>query len=265
MNELHPAQKLTWLEAAELVQNLVEDVLHKEISCKMRWEDDSYWTLYSDTYKFSLHELEQLLRSVPATKTTWEETIPQEGTGCRSVGMELSRLMLKQVLHGDWVHEYCTEEAIWLLDFHSCVSESPLTPTLQLPGVRVALKDLKSQNDLLAYLKKHGSTHTSLMEFCEEYQETYHNDLCWPYPISDGVHMGTYLIPVKEGILSLPYDCVDSEDYEVFLPEDACLCDANAMQIFLEEWNSFSTALCQAMENMAWTLRILRKTKQVGF
>lgn len=262
MNELHPAQKLTWLEAAKLVQNLVEDVLHKEISCKMSLEDDNYWTLYSDTYKFSLQELEQLLRSVPATKTTWEETIPQEGTDSSSVGMELSRLLLKQALHGDWIQEHCTEEAIWLLDFHSCVSESPVTPTLRLPGVRVALKDLKSRIDLLTYLEKHGPTHTSLMEFCEEYQETYHNDLCWPYPISDGVHMGTFLVPVKEGILSLPYDRVEYEDYEVFIPEDACLCDANALQIFLEDWNSFSTELSQALENMAWTLRLLRKTRQ---
>ena len=176
MEMLYPAQKLTWMEAAELVQNLVEEVLHRGISCKMNLEDDSYWTLYSDTHKFSTQELKQLLRSVPATKTTWEETIPQEGTDSSSVGMELSRLLLKQALHGDWIQEHCTEEAIWLLDFHSCVSESTLTPTIQLPGVRVALKDLKSQIDLLAYLKKHGPTHTSLMEFCEEYQETYHNE-----------------------------------------------------------------------------------------
>lgn len=263
MNELHPAQKLTWMEAAELVQNLVEEVLHRGISCKMNLEDDSYWTLYSDTHKFSTQELKQLLRSVPATKAAWEETIPQEESDSSSVGMELSRLLLKQALHGDWIHEHCTEEGIWLLDFHSYVS-NPVTPTLQLPGVRVALKDLKSQIDLLTYLDEHGPTHTSLMEFCEEYQETYHNDLCWPYPISDGVHTGTFLVPVKEGILSLPYNRVEDEDNEIFIPEDACLCDANALEIFLEDWISFSTELSQALENMAWTLRLLRKRRQEG-
>ena len=264
METLYPARKLLWQEAAESVQTLVEDVLHKEVPCKMRSEDDNYWTLYSETHKFSVQELEQLLRAVPATKDAWEETIPQDGTDSYSVGMELSRLLLKQALPGDWLQEYCTEEGIWLLDFHYCSSERSLTPTLQLPGVHVDLKDLKSKRDLLKYLELNGPTRSSLMEFCEEYQEKYHNDLCWPYPISDGVHMGTFLIPVKEGILSLPYDRVEFEDYEVFILGDARLCDAETMELFLEDWNSFSRELSRAMESMAWTLRFLRKTRQEG-
>lgn len=67
--------------------------------------------------------------------------------------------------------------------------------------------------------------------------------------------MGTFFVPVKEGILSLPYDRVEREDYEVFTLEDACLCDATSMEVFLEDWDSFSGQLCQTMSNMAWTLR----------
>ena len=54
---------------------------------------------------------------------------------------------------------------------------------------------------------------------------------------------------------SLCYDRVEREDYEVFTLEDACLCDATSMEVFLEDWDSFSGQLRQAMENMAWTLR----------
>ena len=64
--------------------------------------------------------------------------------------------------------------------------------------------------------------------------------------------MGTFFVPVQEGILSLPYDRVEREDYEIFTLEDARLCDATSI---LEDWDSFSGQLRQAMENMAWTLR----------
>ena len=124
------------------------------------------------------------------------------------------------------------------------------------------MKDLKSQRELLDYLEKHDPTHSSLMDFCEEYREKYHNDLCWPYPISDGNHIGTFFIPVQEGILSLPYDRVEREDYEVFTLEDACLCDATSMEVFLEDWDSFSGQLRQAMENMAWALRHLEQKNE---
>ena len=82
------------------------------------------------------------------------------------------------------------------------------------------------------------------------------------YPISDGNHMGTFFVPVKEGILSLPYDRVEREDYEVFTLEDACLCDATSMEVFLEDWDSFSGQLRQAMGNMAWALRHLEQISE---
>lgn len=259
MDKLVPTRKLAWSEAAERAQDFVKEVLHKEIPCQMALEDDTYWTLYSPTYKFSTQELEQLLQAVSATKAAWEEAIPQEGEASCSLGIELSRLLLKQALHGQWSQEYCTEEGLWLLDYCSCGAQRP---ALRLPGVWVNWKDLKSQRELLDYLVKHGPTHSSLMDFCEEYREKYHNDLCWPYPISDGKHMGTFFVPVKEGILSLPYDRVEREDYEVFTLEDACLCDATSMEVFLEDWDNFSGQLRQAMENMTWALRHLEQISE---
>lgn len=259
MEQLYPTRKLTWPEAAKLAQKRVEEILHKEVPCQMALEDETYWTLYSPTYMFSTKELELLLQAGRATKEVWEEAIPQEGNASRSLGMELTRLLLKQALHGQWSQEHCTEEGLWLLDYCSCGAQRP---ALRLPGVWVNLKDLKSHRELLDYLVKHGPTHSSLMDFCEEYREKYHNDLCWPYPISDGNHMGTFFVPVQEGILSLPYDRVEREDYEIFTLEDARLCDATSMEVFLEDWDSFSGQLRQAMENMAWALRRLERKNE---
>lgn len=259
MEQLYSTRKLTWPEAAKLAQKRVEEILHKEVICQIALEDETYWTLYSPTYMFSTEELELLLQAGRATKEVWEEAIPQEGNASCSLGMELTRLLLKQALHGQWSQEHCTEEGLWLLDYCSCGAQKP---ALQLPGVWVDLEELKSQKELLDYLEKHGPTHSSLMDFCEEYREKYHNDLCWPYPISDGNHMGTFFVPVQEGILSLPYDRVEREDYEIFTLEDARLCDATSMEVFLEDWESFSGQLRQAMENMAWALRHLEQKNE---
>ena len=125
MEQLYPTRKLTWPEAANLAQKRVEEILHKEVSCQMALEDETYWTLYSPTYMFSTKELELLLQAGRATKEVWEEAIPQEENASRSLGMELTRLLLKQALHGQWSQEHCTEEALWLLDYCSCGAQKP--------------------------------------------------------------------------------------------------------------------------------------------
>lgn len=109
---------------------------------------------------------------------------------------------------------------------------------------------LKSKQELLEYLRKNGATHSSLMDFCEEYIEQYHNELCWPYPISDGEHLGTFLVLVKEGVLSLPYDEANEENYEILLIEDAKLCDEDSLELFLDDWILFSDDLCGALREM---------------
>ena len=55
---------------------------------------------------------------------------------------------------------------------------------------------------------------------------------------------------------------MEREDYEVFTLEDTCLCDATSMEVFLEDWDSFSGQLHQAMENTAWALRHLEQKKR---
>ena len=125
MEQLYPTRKLTWPEAANLAQKRVEEILHKEVSCQMALEDETYWTLYSPTYMFSTKELELLLQAGRATKEVWEEAIPQEENASRSLGMELTRLLLKQALHGQWSQEHCTEEGLWLLDYCSCGAQKP--------------------------------------------------------------------------------------------------------------------------------------------
>ena len=109
---------------------------------------------------------------------------------------------------------------------------------------------MKSKDEAILYLRENGSTHSALMDFCLDYQERYHNELCWNYPISDGKHLGTFFLLVEEGVLSLPYDNADKEDYELFCLEDARLCDGESMAFFIDDWDSFDQDLRSAMQNM---------------
>lgn len=122
---------------------------------------------------------------------------------------------------------------------------------IKIGGMELKMEELRGRQELLDYFNEHGPTHSALMDFCEEYQEKYGNELCWPYPISDGKHLGTFFVLVREGILSLPYDDADKVDYELFCLDDATLFEDYAdMEIFMEDWKLFHNDLLEAMTAM---------------
>lgn len=122
---------------------------------------------------------------------------------------------------------------------------------IKIGNMKLNMEELKSRQELLDYFQENGPTHTALMDFCEEYREKYGNELCWAYPISDGKHLGTFLVLVKEGILSLPYDDADKVDYELFCTDDMAMFEDYAdMDIFMDDWNLFHNDLLQAMTAM---------------
>ncbi len=122
---------------------------------------------------------------------------------------------------------------------------------IKIGDLTLNLEELRSRQELLDYFNENGATHTVLMDFCEEYREKYGNEFCWPYPISDGKHLGTFFVLVREGVLSLPYDDADKVDYELFCMDDMALFEDYAdMEIFMDDWNLFHSDLMQAMTAM---------------
>lgn len=122
---------------------------------------------------------------------------------------------------------------------------------IKIGGLEVDLEELRSRQELLDYFQENGPTHSALMDFCEEYREKYGNELCWPYPISEGKHLGTFLVLVREGVLSLPYDDADKVDYELFCMDDMRMFQDYAdMEIFMDDWKLFHEELMAAMTGM---------------
>ncbi len=126
---------------------------------------------------------------------------------------------------------------------------------MKINGTEIDASKLITKEELLAHLRENGESDRALADIRERYQNEFGNELIWRYPISDGKHMGTFIVTVQEGFISLPYDAADREDYELLELDDAAMFDADDMQVFIDDWQSFSDDLMSAMTDM---LRILR-------
>lgn len=75
---------------------------------------------------------------------------------------------------------------------------------------------LATMAEVLELLSEGGATFTALEPVRNSYTDLPGDELCWSYPFCADGHMGCVLLPVREGILLLPYDSVDRETYEQF-------------------------------------------------
>jgi len=125
---------------------------------------------------------------------------------------------------------------------------------MTINGIQIDPSKLMQKDELLEFLRENGESDRALAHIRERYQTEFGNELVWLYPISDGKHMGTFIAAVKEGFISLPYDAADKEDYELLVLDDAAMFDEDAMQIFIDDWQSYSDDLISSMTEM---LRIL--------
>ncbi|MFR1108882.1 MAG: hypothetical protein ACLSD8_07570 [[Ruminococcus] torques] len=243
------AIQLSWHEASHAVATEMSALLHKKIDCRAFLDDEIYWAVSLENERLSFEELLFLIRSVGNQQEVIEENIDgDEAIDLSSIGTMLSEELLRKSLGIRWQQTLATEKHLTLV---GVTEEKPsVSPIITIDGCTIQTDLLKSKDELLAFFEKNGATHTSLMDFCEEYRTQYQNELCWAYPISDGKHLGTYLILVREGILSLPYDEATEEDYEIFCVDEMRMFDAPTMKCFMEDWKTFSDDLFNAMSNM---------------
>ena len=121
-------------------------------------------------------------------------------------------------------------------------------------GIHIDKGKLISKTELLDFLRENGEDDRALAGIRAYYHNDIGNELIWHYPISDGKHLGTYIVIVREGFICLPYDSVDREDGELLILDDAAMLDTDCLQFFIDDWRSFSDDLLCAMTDM---LRIL--------
>lgn len=148
-----------------------------------------------------------------------------------------------RALHGQMVED----DALWLIGFVSSETR-PYTVSGLLRSLNP--DTLMSAKEVLTYLKDNDSTDRTLSDIRLRYYAAHGNELCWRYPICDGIHAGAFILATKDGYLSLPYNSMDEEDYEILVLDDAVFHDPASLTTFLSNWEDFSADLTDAMREM---------------
>lgn len=239
--------RFSWEEIADLISGQVKEILDEKYYLRVWPEDLDFWGIRARYGTFSLRQLNQLLDAVHASEEERQDSLPEDSEYTHGFGMTLGRRLLKSALQADWARELVDDDALWLIGFTSAKT-NPYTATGLLRNLNTSA--LLSKDEVLTHLVNNGGTDVALGDIRMQYYTAHKNELCWRYPISDGVHAGAFILVVKEGYLSLPYNSVDEEDYETLVLADAVLHNAESMSTFLSDWELFSTDLADAMREM---------------
>ena len=111
--------------------------------------------------------------------------------------------------------------------------------------------DLPTMKELIAKIVENGGTDAALAKLREEQHEKYHNELIWRYPISQGDAAGGFIMPVREGILWIPYDEMEKETGEILLTDNADLLDEEACETLADEYDRYADELCDVLRQAA--------------
>ena len=243
----YEAYRLAWDDIAKLLSDQIKAVLGRRFLLRVWPEDQGYWGARALHGLFSVADLNRLLDAVQADAETRMETLPEDSEDVHGFGMTLGSLLLKAALQADWKCEMVEDDALWLIGFVS----SETRPYTVSGLLRTLNPDtLMSAKEILTYLKDNDSTDRTLSDIRLRYYAAHGNELCWRYPISDGIHAGAFILATKDGYLSLPYNSMDEEDYEILVLDDAVFHDLASLTTFLSDWENFSADLTDAMREM---------------
>jgi len=109
---------------------------------------------------------------------------------------------------------------------------------------------LMTKDQVVDYLKTHGENYSSLSEIRTRYEETLGFDPVWNYQHCSDCFPGFFIVPVQEGFLSVPYDSVDSDDFEIIVTDNIILLSADDLHTLLDLYRSYAMDLMRAMDEM---------------
>lgn len=135
-----------------------------------------------------------------------------------------------------------------LVDQKRCQSYAP--HTIQFMEKPLALSKLPKEEWVSHILEESGATFASLESFYEPYSMALHRDLIWRIPYGCLDFSGCVLCLVQEGILCLPYDAVDSQEYELFNTENERLLTKESLLELLQEFNEQTSSLATVLIEM---------------
>lgn len=101
----YTSEKLSWDEIVRLVTGVIERQLGRKVRCRASMENCTYWCVSATDARFTIAEIEQLLRFTVVDEDTRLEELPTDAAASCSFGMGLSRLCdsdAMQIFLSDW-------------------------------------------------------------------------------------------------------------------------------------------------------------------
>ena len=245
------ALQMDWMEVSKIIENEMEEILGRRISCEAGMDDGDYWAVRFQKERLPMADLYKLLDEIDATPEQSLDSIPPQeeyADSVCSIGMAVCEILLQRYLGYTWQALHYDEKFFWVLG--QVTEDDQAKGVIKITGAFIRFSELRSRKEVMDILFDKGSTYTVLMNICEEYYRKYQNSLCWKYPISDGKHHGTFILLVKEGILGIPYDAVDKVDKEILCMEDACLLNRETMESFVSDWYHFDEVLRHTLADL---------------
>jgi len=121
---------------------------------------------------------------------------------------------------------------------------------VKINGIAIDTGKLVSKEELLKHLQENGANDRTLTGIRDKYDESFGNELMWRYPISDSENAGVMIVVVKEGFLSLPYNEMDTKEYEIYDLDKVYLLDEDDLERYIDDWEMFSDDLLSALRDM---------------
>ena len=129
-----------------------------------------------------------------------------------------------------------------------------------LDGIDINPKQLFTRLEVLDILEKDGGTDRGLSIIRNEYDKTFGGELVFRYPIMAGDALGTVIIPVREGFLSIGYNTMNREDYEIYDLDTERLLSERDIEHMKDTWMIYSKGLVSALCGM-WDIQYAREQK----
>lgn len=135
---------------------------------------------------------------------------------------------------------------------------------LHYMGLAIDRSNLYSKDALIKLLDTCGGLDSTLDKVRDTYTERFGNQLIWKYPFSDSMQDGGTIIPVQEGFLFLPYNCVFEHGGARYQLSGAELLSAEDIRTLQTECRAYMDGLLSALRDMEHTMQARPATQYAG-
>lgn len=109
------AVQLSWEEVAEKVEDMLEKLLGKRISCFASRNDYDFWAVRFFGYKMYAEEIEKICNHVNANQSEREGAFPLPGTWVRTFSGDIATKLLSVSMGVSCQRILATEDSLFLL------------------------------------------------------------------------------------------------------------------------------------------------------